>query len=90
MMKFPNNLWNMSNTLLMAFAKSFSATRQLVHTAILDGNKKREVSLNYLISETSFEAFTVDTYFEQYDQSFNPYHLYKTARETTVLYLLHK
>ena len=30
--------------------------------------QKREVSLDYLMSETSFEAFTVDTYFEQYDQ----------------------
>ena len=30
--------------------------------------RKREVSLEYLISETSFEPFTTDTYFEQYDQ----------------------
>ena len=30
--------------------------------------QKREVSLEYLISETSFEAFSTDTYFEQYDQ----------------------
>ena len=30
--------------------------------------QKREVSLEYLISETSFEPFTTDTYFEQYDQ----------------------
>ena len=30
--------------------------------------QKREVSLEYLISETSFEAFSTDTYFEQYEQ----------------------
>ena len=30
--------------------------------------RKREVSLEYLISETPFEPFTTDTYFEQYDQ----------------------
>ena len=29
--------------------------------------QKREVSLNYLMSETSFEPFTMDIYFEQYD-----------------------
>ena len=29
---------------------------------------KREVSLEYVISETPFEPFTTDTYFEQYDQ----------------------
>lgn len=26
-----------------------------------------EISLDYLMSETSFELFTTDTYFEQYD-----------------------
>lgn len=31
--------------------------------------QKREVSLEYLISETPFEPFITDTYFEQYDQS---------------------
>lgn len=30
--------------------------------------RKREVSLEYVISETPFEPFTTDTYFEQYDQ----------------------
>lgn len=30
--------------------------------------QQREISLEYLMSETSFEAFTTDTYFEQYDQ----------------------
>lgn len=30
--------------------------------------QKREVSLEYLISETPLEPFTTDTYFEQYDQ----------------------
>ncbi|MFQ9509892.1 MAG: RNA polymerase sigma factor [Lachnospiraceae bacterium] len=30
--------------------------------------QKREVSLEYLISETPFEPFTTDAYFEQYDQ----------------------
>ena len=30
--------------------------------------QKREVSLEYLMSETSFEPFTTDTYFEQYDR----------------------
>ncbi len=30
--------------------------------------QKREVSLNYLMSETSFEPFTMDIYFEQYDK----------------------
>lgn len=30
--------------------------------------QKQEVSLEYLISETPFEPFTTDTYFEQYDQ----------------------
>ena len=31
--------------------------------------QKREVSLNYLMSETSFEPFTMDIYFEQYDKA---------------------
>ena len=30
--------------------------------------QKREVSLEYLMSETPFEPFTTDTYFKQYDQ----------------------
>lgn len=30
--------------------------------------QKREISLEYLISETPFEPFTTDTYFEKYDQ----------------------
>ncbi len=30
--------------------------------------KKREVSLEYLISETSLEPFTLDSYFEQHDK----------------------
>ncbi len=34
----------------------------------LGRKRKREVSLEYLISETPFEPFTTDTYFEQYDQ----------------------
>ena len=34
----------------------------------LGRKQKREVSLEYLISETPLEPFTTDTYFEQYDQ----------------------
>ena len=30
--------------------------------------QKREVSLDYLMSETPFEPFTTDNYFEQYDK----------------------
>lgn len=30
--------------------------------------QKREISLEYIISETPFEPFTTDAYFEQYDQ----------------------
>lgn len=30
--------------------------------------QKREVSLEYIISEIPLEPFTTDTYFEQYDQ----------------------
>ena len=30
--------------------------------------QKREVSLEYIISETPLEPFTTDTYFEQYDR----------------------
>ena len=30
--------------------------------------QKREVSLEYLISETPLKPFTTDTYFEQYNQ----------------------
>lgn len=30
--------------------------------------QKREVSLDYLISETPFEPFTTDNYFGQYDK----------------------
>ena len=43
--------------------------RNTAMTAYRDfGRKqKREVSLEYLISETPFEPFTTDTYFEQYD-----------------------
>lgn len=44
--------------------------RNAAMTAYRDFGRKqqREVSLEYLLSETSFEAFTTDTYFEQYDQ----------------------
>lgn len=39
-------------------------------TAYRDFGRKqqREISLEYLMSETSFEAFSTDNYFEQYDQ----------------------
>ena len=30
--------------------------------------QRREVSLDYLLSETPFEPFTMDSYFEQYDK----------------------
>ena len=44
--------------------------RNAAMTAYRDfGRKqKREVSLEYLISETPLEPFTTDTYFEQYEQ----------------------
>ena len=44
--------------------------RNTAFTAYRDfGRKqKREVSLEYIISETLLEPFTTDTYFEQYDQ----------------------
>lgn len=48
--------------------------RTVLHNAAMSAyrdfgrKQKREVSLEYLISETSFEAFTTDTYFEQCDQ----------------------
>lgn len=31
-------------------------------------NQKREISLEYLLSETPLDPFTTDTYFEQHDQ----------------------
>lgn len=34
----------------------------------LERKQKREVSLDYLMSETPFEPFTLDRYFEQYDK----------------------
>lgn len=34
----------------------------------LGRKQKREVSLGYLMSETPFEPFTLDRYFEQYDK----------------------
>lgn len=46
----------------------------VLHNAALNAyrdfgrKQKREISLEYLISETPFEPFTTDTYFEQYDQ----------------------
>ncbi len=48
--------------------------RVVLHNAAISAyrdfgrKQKREVSLEYLISETPFEALTMDTYFEQYDQ----------------------
>lgn len=44
--------------------------RNTAITAYRDFGRKqqREVSLEYLMSETSFEAFTTDIYFEQCDQ----------------------
>ena len=48
--------------------------RAVLHNAAISAyrdfgrKQKREVSLEYLISETPFEALTIDTYFEQYDQ----------------------
>lgn len=44
--------------------------RNAAMTAYRDFGRKqqRKISLEYLMSETSFEAFTTDTYFEQYDQ----------------------
>ena len=54
---------------------SFSAFCKVVlHNAAISAyrdfgrKQKREVSLEYLISETPLEPFTTDTYFEQYDQ----------------------
>ena len=34
----------------------------------LGRKQKHEVSLDYLMSETPFEPFTTDSYFEQYDK----------------------
>lgn len=48
--------------------------RVVLHNAAMSAyrdfgrKQKREVSLEYLISETPFEPFTTDDYFEQYDQ----------------------
>lgn len=44
--------------------------RNAAFTAYRDfGRKqKREVSLDYLMSETPFEPFTMDSYFEKYDK----------------------
>ena len=54
---------------------SFAAFCKVVlHNAAINAyrdfgrKQKREISLKYLMSETSFEAFTTDTYIEQYDR----------------------
>ena len=46
--------------------KSFSVMRQSAAYRDLGRKQKREVSLDYLMSETSFEPFATDNYFEQY------------------------
>lgn len=48
--------------------------RVVLHNAAMSAycdfgrKQKREVSLEYIISETPLEPFTTDTYFEKYDQ----------------------
>lgn len=49
------------------FAKLFSAMQHATHTAIWGRKQKYEISLDYLMSETPFEPFTTDNYFEQYE-----------------------
>ena len=51
-----------------AFCKVVLRNAAMTAYRDLGQKQKREVSLEYLISETPLEPFTTDTYFEQYDQ----------------------
>ena len=62
-----NNSWSILNMPLPPFAELFFATRQSVHTAILDGNRSIKYLLIIWCPKHPFEPFTTDNYFEQYD-----------------------
>lgn len=51
-----------------AFCKVVLRNAAITAYRDLGRKQKREVSLDYLLSETSFEPFTMDNYFEQYDR----------------------
>ena len=51
-----------------AFCKTVLSNAAITAYRDMKREQKREVSLNYLMSETSFEPFTMDIYFEQYDK----------------------
>lgn len=51
-----------------AFCKVVLRNAAITAYRDLGRKQKREMSLDYLLSETSFEPFTTDNYFEQYDK----------------------
>ena len=51
-----------------AFCKVVLRNAAITAYRDLGRKQKREVSLDYLLSETSFEPFTTDNHFEQYDK----------------------
>lgn len=51
-----------------AFCKTVLRNEAINAYRDLRRKQKREILLDYLISDTSFEPFTTDTYFEQYDK----------------------
>lgn len=51
-----------------AFCKTVLRNEAINAYRDLGRKQKREISLEYLISDTPFEPFVTDTYFEQYDK----------------------
>ena len=66
MMKYSEQFMEHIEYVFAAFCRI--VLRNAALNAYLDfrQKKKREVSLDYLMSKTSFEPFTTDNYFEQY------------------------
>ena len=65
MMKYSEQFMEHIEYAFAAFCKSFSAMRQSARTAI--GTETEAWSITWLLmSETSFEPFATDNYFEQY------------------------
>lgn len=68
MMKYSEEYKEHIEYTFAAFCKVVLRNAAITAYRDLGRKQKREVSLDYLLSETSFEPFATDNYFEQYDR----------------------
>ena len=68
MMKYSEEYKEHIEYTFAAFCKVVLRNAAITAYRDLGRKQKREVSLDYLLSETSFEPFATDNYFEQYDK----------------------